>query len=1008
MKTSGDRQSSPLSPPPLLSKTSSLELPTRTTSKTVVRNKYGRKNGRGGLLGGRVATGAASRQEVTPPLSAAGEGRSEAEESNEDVIMEDRVGTQREMSSAKPVEDIERPSVKRGRKTLEQPDGENTMLGPKSSGRRSHGVNRKKESGPNSRLTPPPLAREPSDAVKPSSPLSPALSSPLSSADIPPVEPEPAKKRTKRTQSFPSIPPIESTTTMKVSQDISHKVTKRTRSSLPAKFVATGVIAKGIGMQEESISSKSRSGKVVGVPVRGTKRKASRSTWDAVVEAKKAVMNAEDSGNEEEQEISGEAEGSAAGAQTQDDGEEDEDEEEEEEEEEEDSTESETEEEDESDGYVGSKPNPKAAKRVRSTALKPSMSTIPAKPRAKTTHKTKNSVTPEPAIEATPFPLLHPSEEIRSAQRSGANGKRRLDTIDAQSRSKGKLQTERSEKPSAAGHSDVEKSPVKRVIKRKSKPILQPKAGAETSPLTTQTTRVGTSSKSPIVSGETLIDVNLGFDQFHKRISRIWSESPTPGPSHRSSSLSPAPRALDTLPDTWDDDDEVLPSMSDAFAQADEDNRREVEEQRLAKQREKAQRRKINEEKEAESEAIFIPKLYEPKYVCECLPPMRLAADLRPFSNAFDGCTVLVKEQYKNFWPAKYKRFVPARTAEEFNTKGDQYEIRHYPSRVRKEHPRKDVIFLTDNAVASCVLGEIVKRKKSYKSDADTRAATPAPDGARSSCSPEIFLDLPRREQLFMIRPHLHRVLRDEYPPAKWRSDDFFHGSETRKQLGLEALTGDIDDDDIGDVFVPEMRRWALRDLRWHGHSTDAEPPRPIGSDRYEALSVALKARVGAPWRRQDVTNTVRDQFVLDVLIPEAVVQICIRSTSQADMHMDVASDADSTDANSDVDVVDVNDRNLDAEAHDDAEANPDDGPPLSPEDMEYQWAQRRLHVLAQNASAYDRLVADVREARKKMREKLGLAPELDAYERERLAEKEKEDLEMKPRRRRGPKSYKE
>lgn len=76
---------------------------------------------------------------------------------------------------------------------------------------------------------------------------------------------------------------------------------------------------------------------------------------------------------------------------------------------------------------------------------------------------------------------------------------------------------------------------------------------------------------------------------------------------------------------------------------------------------------------------------------------------------------------------------------------------------------------------------------------------------------------------------------------------------------------GDISEEEIDVVFVPELTRWAMRGDRWNHMPSkalrDPEPPRPVGSVQYERLS-----------------DTERRFFVIDVLVPEAIIQICLRS----------------------------------------------------------------------------------------------------------------------------------
>ena len=77
------------------------------------------------------------------------------------------------------------------------------------------------------------------------------------------------------------------------------------------------------------------------------------------------------------------------------------------------------------------------------------------------------------------------------------------------------------------------------------------------------------------------------------------------------------------------------------------------------------------------------------------------------------------------------------------------------------------------------------------------------------------------------------------------------------------ANYGNLADLEVSNVIVPELERWALRGDRWAGDGPDIpheeEIPRPTGSEAYEELS-----------------TTRRREYIMDVLVPEAVVQMCI------------------------------------------------------------------------------------------------------------------------------------
>lgn len=132
--------------------------------------------------------------------------------------------------------------------------------------------------------------------------------------------------------------------------------------------------------------------------------------------------------------------------------------------------------------------------------------------------------------------------------------------------------------------------------------------------------------------------------------------------------------------------------------------------------------------------------------------------------------------------------------------------------------------------------------------------------------SPSVFIDLDRVEQLRLIRPHLQLILNEAYPPAQWRIDKFFGSAHDRSALSHVVRYGDISDTEVDEVLVPELLRWGLRGERWTRNEVNMgnrphEPPRPKGSERYNSLPLS------------ETRN-----FICDVLLPEAIIELCIRS----------------------------------------------------------------------------------------------------------------------------------
>lgn len=117
------------------------------------------------------------------------------------------------------------------------------------------------------------------------------------------------------------------------------------------------------------------------------------------------------------------------------------------------------------------------------------------------------------------------------------------------------------------------------------------------------------------------------------------------------------------------------------------------------------------------------------------------------------------------------------------------------------------------------------------------------------------FKDLDRERQLEAIKPHLHAVVKEEYEPAQWRADLFFDGQSRR--LNEKASAGDIPEDEALNLIIPWL-------LKWNNDAAASDvaircPPQ--GSERHDALS-----------------GNQRVQYVTNVLFPEAVIELCIRS----------------------------------------------------------------------------------------------------------------------------------
>lgn len=276
----------------------------------------------------------------------------------------------------------------------------------------------------------------------------------------------------------------------------------------------------------------------------------------------------------------------------------------------------------------------------------------------------------------------------------------------------------------------------------------------------------------------------------------------------------------------------------------------------------------------------------------------------------------------KNYWPAVLTGFQPAQTLEQQKLTGDRYEVEFELADFgTKSLRRRDVIFMTDEGIADCTLG-VVKTQviEPRPTDAEEREDTPTIDIPESQ---QAFSELDRRDQLLLCRPHLAKIIAESYDPAQWRIDSFFDPKKKQK-LRNQVMMGDILEHEVTGVIIPELQRWALRD------------PRPTGSERYEALSAA------------DMRS-----YIDLVLLPEAVIHICIRSLTADELReTDPALSAENDAVHSD------DDPDPDRRLYDDARAFLKR---LRETDTTQLWASR---------------IEDLKSARRRMRQRRGLEPE--------------------------------
>ncbi len=132
---------------------------------------------------------------------------------------------------------------------------------------------------------------------------------------------------------------------------------------------------------------------------------------------------------------------------------------------------------------------------------------------------------------------------------------------------------------------------------------------------------------------------------------------------------------------------------------------------------------------------------------------------------------------------------------------------------------------------------------KHEEQSAMTREATPPTYNAQLNLPEDDYGSLLLRDKLFLIRPHLVKILNDQYQPALELADAFY----SSKNLSLQA--GDMSQRVVEEILVPELLRWGLR-AEWSVGLPEVAVRgliRPTGSQRYEVLSPEKKEEVRGP-----------------------------------------------------------------------------------------------------------------------------------------------------------------
>ncbi|WVQ93232.1 hypothetical protein IAU59_000297 [Kwoniella sp. CBS 9459] len=233
------------------------------------------------------------------------------------------------------------------------------------------------------------------------------------------------------------------------------------------------------------------------------------------------------------------------------------------------------------------------------------------------------------------------------------------------------------------------------------------------------------------------------------------------------------------------------------------------------------------------------------------------------------GDSVFVKNGY-NWYFGKLIGYKPADNPLDQKRGKDIWTVRSWPDGLElSKRPEGNVLTIHDERIATCTLDEWETEPLIFISDALVRSPTPVPPPSlvpnpatsASVSLQESFCNLSRSQQMIAIRPRLQSIISDDYPPAKWRADLFFGSAKDRASLNSRVGYGDIPETEVMEVIIPELQRWARRAEVVHGKGREGQPPRPIGSDRYNAID-----------------PTRLNEYLENVLLPEAIIELCIRS----------------------------------------------------------------------------------------------------------------------------------
>ncbi|KAG8905357.1 hypothetical protein FRB99_000185 [Tulasnella sp. 403] len=268
-----------------------------------------------------------------------------------------------------------------------------------------------------------------------------------------------------------------------------------------------------------------------------------------------------------------------------------------------------------------------------------------------------------------------------------------------------------------------------------------------------------------------------------------------------------------------------------------------------------------------------------------------------PDSALLPGSLALAADRWGKYWPAKVVEIVPPRKP---GSTG-RYKIM-YLDATTATLPREKIHTMDSDGFITCPLGHVEETDRDKDNDGIKTPLPREPSPVPLSTPPtsDEFSEMGWREQVALIRPVLQKIILGEYRWASPRHNDFLKGGRSRQALSQNVMTGSLTPAEVHKVSH-EVRRWALRGERWatmaaspiagtrtilptdddvhmEHESEEIGPvsmspfppetdwiilpsekyPRPKGCPEYEALG-----------------GSERSQYCSDVLVPEALIQLC-------------------------------------------------------------------------------------------------------------------------------------